>query len=104
MCVGVPQVLLYSIMFTLRTSVLPPLSAVGAIVAILTDGNGASLTGGAVGGEVKPRAVITDSPPLLLTVRILCLEMVRIYLLILTLCVQASLCCFLSSCSILLRT
>ena len=59
------QVLLYRIMFTLRTSVLPPLSAVGAIVAILTDGNGASLTGGAVGGEVKPRAVITDSPPLL---------------------------------------
>ena len=45
-------VLLFSIMFTLRTSVLPPLSAVGAIVAILTDGNGGSLTGGAV-AEVK---------------------------------------------------
>ena len=45
-------VLLISIMFTLRTSVLPPLSAVGAIVAILTDGNGGSLTGGAV-AEVK---------------------------------------------------
>ena len=49
---------------------LPPLSAVGAIVAILTDGNGASLTGGAVGGEVKPRAVITDSPPLLYSAEI----------------------------------
>ena len=95
MCVGVPQVLLYRIMFTLRTSVLPPLSAVGAIVAILTDGNGASLTGGAVGGEVKP----------LLTVPILCVEMARIYLLILTsLCVQASPCCFRLSCSALLRT
>ena len=45
-------VLLISSMFTLRTSVLPPLSAVGAIVAILTDGNGGSLTGGAV-AEVK---------------------------------------------------
>ena len=46
--------LLYRIMFTLRTSVLPPLSAVGAIVAILTDSNGASLTGGAVGGGQTP--------------------------------------------------
>ena len=99
MCVGVPQVLLFSIMFTLRTSVLPPLSAVGAIVAILTDGNGASLTGGAVGGEVKPRAVIT-----LTSTPIQCRDG-RIYLLILTsLCVQASPCCFLSSCSALLRT
>ena len=33
---------------------LPPLSAVGAIVAILTDSNGASLTGGAVGGGQTP--------------------------------------------------
>ena len=70
MCVGVPQVLLFSIMFTLRTSVLPPLSAVGAIVAILTDNDGESLTGGAVGvrsAEVKPRAqsdhcVLTSTP------------------------------------------
>ena len=37
---------MYSAMFTLRTSVLPALSAVGAIVAILTDGNGTSLSGG----------------------------------------------------------
>ena len=37
---------MYSAMFTLRTSVLPSLSAVGAIVAILTDGNGSSLSGG----------------------------------------------------------
>ena len=59
MCVGVPQVLLYSIMFTLRTSVLPPLSAVGAIVAILTDNGGESLTGGAVGGGQTTRTVTT---------------------------------------------
>lgn len=37
---------MYSAMFTLRTSVLPALSAVGAIVAILTDTNGTSLSGG----------------------------------------------------------
>ena len=37
---------MYSAMFTLRTSVLPALSAVGAIVAILTDSNGNSLSGG----------------------------------------------------------
>jgi len=37
---------MFSAMFTLRTSVLPALSAVGAIVAILTDGNGTSLSGG----------------------------------------------------------
>ena len=43
-------VLLFSVMFTLRASELPPLSAVGAVVAILTDSNGASLTGGLVGG------------------------------------------------------
>ena len=97
MCVGVPQVLLYRIMFTLRTSVLPPLSAVGAIVAILTDSNGASLTGGAVGGGQTPTyctsTVCRDGQNILT------------YLLILTsLCVQASLCCFLSWCSALLRT
>ena len=92
-----PQVLLYSIMFTLRMSVLPPLSAVGAIVAILTDGNGASLTGGAVGGGQTPTYCTYSS--------ILFVEMARIYLLILTsLCVQASPCCFRLSCSALLRT
>ena len=96
--------LLFSIMFTLRTSVLPPLSAVGAIVAILTDNSGESLTGGAVGGGQTTRTVTTVYlPPLRLMVPILRKDG-RIYLLILTLCVQASLCCFLSSCSILLRT
>jgi hypothetical protein len=59
------QVLLFSIMFTLRTSVLPPLSAVGAIVAILTDNDGESLTGGAVGGGQTTRTVTTVYlPPL----------------------------------------
>ena len=63
-------VLLFNIMFTLRTSVLPPLSAVGAIVAILTDENGDSLTGGAVGGQTRAQRLLcvltSDLPPLLL--------------------------------------